>query len=336
MANAYNLIGGILYLLKDTADTQRSVVINGIDQSISLGPGGSTAPDTTIKRTGVNQLDFGSAKLQSVADPVNNQDVATKKYVDDHSATGAAPPTDIQVWEGLVGSNVTDTWTKPVAPSGFAPYKMVRVEMIGGGGGGASQDASDHRELQGAGGQNGGLVYANFSYADLPSTVAITVGGASAGSAGRSNDAAASTFGTLLSTGAAAGGNNDGNNRTNGIVGPTYAGGKGGKGGASNANGSDGGNRFDLWLATGGTGGIKSTTGVGGAGGNGADAPAGSVLPGGRGGGGGGSTVDAGGPGGNGGKYGGGGGGAGGNPAATSNRSKGGDGGIGIIKVTTW
>ena len=101
--------GGLVRAYKDSADAQGAIQLYGGDSSLSFGPGGTTKPDTNIKRTGVNQLDFGSAKLQSVADPVNSQDVATKNYVDaNNTAANTSFDDTITAPAGVTGNNVQD------------------------------------------------------------------------------------------------------------------------------------------------------------------------------------------------------------------------------------
>lgn len=57
-------LGGFLLLKKASGDAQPAAQLYAGDQSLRFGPGGSTSLDTTIKRTGANQLDFGGAKIQ--------------------------------------------------------------------------------------------------------------------------------------------------------------------------------------------------------------------------------------------------------------------------------
>lgn len=74
--------GALLTLLKASSDTQPATIIYAGDQSIAFGPGGSTAPDTSMKRTAAKELTFNSVKLKGVTDPTDAQDAATKTYVD--------------------------------------------------------------------------------------------------------------------------------------------------------------------------------------------------------------------------------------------------------------
>jgi len=86
------------------------------------------------------------------------------------------------------------TWTKP---SGLDDDTMVTVKVIGGGGGGSSSSLS--------GGGGGGAAIGRFRIADLPATVAVTIGaGGAVGAIGGNT-----TFGTLL-TGYGGGSNSSG------------------------------------------------------------------------------------------------------------------------------
>lgn len=139
--------------------------------------------------------------------------------LDDVDTTGAAdgdaltlssgvwvptPPTavapDVQTFT-TVGA---DTWEKP-----DGPYTWATVRIISGGGGGGSgarKAASSTREGAG-GGAGGGMSEFTFLLADLPPTVAITVGAGGTGGAARTSDSGdgsdgsdggASSFGDYL------------------------------------------------------------------------------------------------------------------------------------------
>lgn len=103
--------GGFLNLIKTSGDSQPAIQFYAGDQHISFGPGGSTAPDTIIKRTGTNQLDFGSAKLQAVADPATAQDVATKNYVDNSITSNALPSQSGNSGKYLTTNGTTASWS---------------------------------------------------------------------------------------------------------------------------------------------------------------------------------------------------------------------------------
>lgn len=119
------------------------------------------------------------------------------------------------------------TWTKP---SGLDDDTMVTVEVIGGGGGGA---------LSLSGGGGGGSAIGRFRVADLPATVAVTIGaGGAVGAIGGNT-----TFGTLLTgygggssaTGAQGGGG--GGELSAGALTGGISGAVGGGAGATNAAG---------------------------------------------------------------------------------------------------
>lgn len=113
-------LGGFLQLFKGSSDVQPALQLYAGDQSLKFGPGGSTTFDTIIKRTGTNQLDFGSAKLQAVADPATAQDVATKKYVDDNSGTASPSLVNLGGMVGVADNaqvNGQSYWTGGVIPA---------------------------------------------------------------------------------------------------------------------------------------------------------------------------------------------------------------------------
>lgn len=159
------------------------------------------------------------------------------------------------------------TWTKP---SGLDDDTMVTVEVIGGGGGGA---------LSLSGGGGGGSAIGRFRVADLPATVAVTIGaGGAVGAIGGNT-----TFGTLLTgygggssaTGAQGGGG--GGELSAGALTGGISGAVGGGAGATNAAGEHARTIY------GGGGGAQSTGAVrnGGSavhgGGGGAAGPAGAT-----------------------------------------------------------
>jgi hypothetical protein len=157
------------------------------------------------------------------------------------------------------------TWTKP------ADATFVRVVLIGGGGGGGGGRRGAAGTARGGGGGGGGGAYAEATFlaADLPATVAVTVGTGGAGGAGAAaNDTNGSNgtsgtrtqFGTLLAADFGLRG-----------FGGTTGGGLGGDSGQAPSAGQSGGDGG----TTGGTGGYSSTVvgigrdGLGAAGGGG-------------------------------------------------------------------
>lgn len=259
------------------------------------------------------------------------------------------------------------TWTMP------AGARRIRVLLVGpGGGGGAGARGPSGSAMSGGGGGGGGAVSAfEFNAADLPETVAVTVGVGGAGGAAQAADSTAganggspglpgTTFGTYLVAGRGAGG-------TGGDIGAAGTGGAGGATGiqAGGAGGS-GQSTGQIGLASGtpqgaagggGGGGVNGSTPTGWAGGDGGytvwtrgSLAAGGTAPGGAGtagahglsmqvgGGGGGGAGGGSGPGGDGadgGTYGAGGGGGGASINGQTS-GKGGRGSNGIAIVTTY
>lgn len=248
------------------------------------------------------------------------------------------------------------TWTKPDDGTQFRAV----VIAGGGGGGGGTVDGAGTSRLGGGGGGGGGVVVLEGLLADLPTTVAVTVGAGSAGAAPGLNasDATDSSFGTYAVADGGRGGDNA-STAGDGGFGTTSGGdgGAGGTGGGTGANagsliglapsgggggaGIDAGNNADTDGGDGGGNSIRSTTGGAGGAVN-ASGTAGSTDPattaryGGTGGGGGG--VGAGsnaGDGGNGG-FPGGGGGGGGSTTTGLTGGTGGDGANGLVYVICW
>jgi len=174
------------------------------------------------------------------------------------------------------------TWTKDAAAN------QVEVEIWGGGGAGGNGAvaAAGTATSGGGGGGGGGKRRGRFRAADLPSSLAVTVG--AAGARGTGNGAAGgqggtTSFGTLLrafgggggaggSTSAAAGGGGAGDNSSgNSAIGGTAGAG----GGSFGASGGGGGSPGGAERVGGGGGGGCSLGGVGGAGGYAADAGSG-------------------------------------------------------------
>jgi len=274
----------------------------------------------------------------------------------------AGNPVDVQVYDANA------TWTKPSGAT------MIEIEVIGGGGSGAGAGASNGTAAiaGGTGGGSGAYARRIVKAADLPATVAVTVGAAVAGPAGgtatvgtlgtNGND---SSFGTYVranggkgggsgTTGGAGGAygtqvGNAGSNSTAGAAGTGAApnsttpgigltGGGGGSGGGIAASmttafvGGAGG-RYPMAIQAAGSGAAGA---IDGAGGNGTSPPITSSAAGGGGGGGGGSSITGnGGAGGNGAAPGGGGGG-GGAAASGFTGGQGGQGAAGRVVVISY
>lgn len=167
----------------------------------------------------------------------------------------------------------TGTWNRP---AGFADDACVTIEAWGGGGGGGRCSAAES-------GGGGGGVYARreMRYADVPSSVSVTIGAGGSGrtgSTGNGTAGSATIFGALLTARAGGGG---------GGVGVSSAGGGGGggelQGGGTSGTGGAGGSVGGGEGA--GTRDAKTVWG-GGAGGSGSGVSGGNAVYGGAGGGG--------------------------------------------------
>ena len=108
-------------------------------------------------------LDMGKNTIQNVADPVDNQDVATKGFVLSHANTG----TGFSYIKSITSSG---TWT---VPEGITKLKLT---LIGGGGGGASVDKDNSIGATGGGGGATSISYRSVTPGDVL-TITIGVGG---------------------------------------------------------------------------------------------------------------------------------------------------------------
>lgn len=295
----------------------------------------------------------------------DNSGNLTNTYIDEYLGTisrmGVVPPvrtTDVQVF------TATGTWTKPTGA------QFVDVSCIAGGGGGGSgrRGAAGSVRSGGSGGGGAGSSAHRIPASILGATVAVTIGAAGAGgTAITANDTdgnagtggAATTFGTLVRSGAPTGGSGGtasagtggsaGNGAHLGTAGGAAAaagaagansatsaasGGGGGGGGISSGNAaSAGGNggASNSATASSGAGGVIDSTQPG----SGTAITTGSGVPGSGGGGGASSITTVGQTGAAGGIYGGGGGG-GGASVNGNNSGAGGIGGAGICIVVTY
>jgi hypothetical protein len=243
------------------------------------------------------------------------------------------------------------TWTRPVTPAGKRISRIAAAAINGGQGGVGPVNGNGGG---GEGGEGGGYTYKEFADADVPSSVAVTVG--AGGTGGGNNQPGASggvsSFGTLV-----AGKQGVANVLTaQGAIGSTCTPGNGGNGGSGeifagsstnvriNYAGLRGGSSALAVGGAGGAGGGDSfNNGIAGSAGGPAATDTQIVSGGGGGGGGGGTSAQSGlnggsngpGAGGAGGAPGGGGGGAGGGKNNAGSRP-GGNGGNGCVAVWTF
>lgn len=205
---------------------------------------------------------------------------------------------------GLAAASVTPsvqiftasgTWTKPV---GYDPDTQVMVELWAAGGGGARVAAGIG--AGGGGGGGGGYIRGIFRYADLPSSVSITIGagGIPAPAAnGNGGDGGNSLFGSFMTAyggGGGIGGSPGNGGGGGGLLGAAVGASPGRMGGGVPGSGFTNNNDAVLpWAGGGGktgagisltTGGATIFGGGGGAGANGVVALGGTSVFGGRGG----------------------------------------------------
>lgn len=146
------------------------------------------------------------------------------------------------------------TWNKP---AGYADDAVVLIEAWGGGGGGAKNTSSTNA---GGGGGGGGYSARRMRYANVPSSLSVTIGAGGAASGGSPGGTGGNTtVGALLTAYGGVGG-------TIGAVSPAY--GNGGRGGGEHSSGDPGGGPSGQPARTiwgGGGGGNDSSDGAGGA-----------------------------------------------------------------------
>lgn len=275
------------------------------------------------------------------------------------SGGGSAPP-DRQFF------TASGSWTKP------AGAVRVEVHVIGGGGGGGSgrRGAAGTTRCGGGGGGGGGWSTYTFTAANVPATVAVTVGQGGAGGIPRTTDdghgfggdeGGPTSFGSLLQALGGSGGNGgSASNGTGGVggagsnmgasgapasssgtIGASPAASGGGQGGCSGggitaSNSANRGGTAGASVISSYAGGSAGSGGVvnGAAPSDGGSAPAGIALPGWPGGGGAASITTTAQAGGNGGNWGAGGSG-GGASLNGSDSGAGGNGGSGCVLVIT-
>lgn len=195
------------------------------------------------------------------------------------SAALAGGTSAVQLAEYIYTTN--DTWTK----GGIDPKSWVLIEAWGGGGGGGGWATGSTNTSGGGGGR---YSFALFRAADLPATVAITIGGGGAGVtngvAGTGGTTSAGSFvvaegglGGNNSTGATAGGNGGGLAQITAAPG-TFMG-VGGKGATYNTPGAT----VEYGGGGGAASGASSAPGLSRYGGNGGTASGNGQVPGGGG-----------------------------------------------------
>lgn len=169
------------------------------------------------------------------------------------------------------------TWTKPL---GLDPDTMVLLEVWGGGGGGRS--GSGTGMVAGGGGGGGGYVRRWLRYADLPPSVAVTIG---AGGVGGNSPTAGgnTTIGSLLLATGGAPGNDATGGGGGGLSGRFLGAAPGGPttAGSSAAHDFSGGGGGGGVATSGTAGGSGGRAIYGGAGGGGGRASSGTMPPGG-------------------------------------------------------
>ena len=278
-----------------------------VENTVPVTKGGTGATDAATARTNlglgalstaanVTTSEFAAATLVTEADGISSNDndttiptsAAVKAYVD--SANGY-----------YLAITTTTTWNRP---AGYADDARVIIEAWGAGGGGGRCSTAES-----GGGGGGAYARREMRYADVPSSVSVTIasgGGGRTGSTGNGTAGGSTTFGTLLTARGGGGGGGVGASSAGGGGGggEVQAGGTSGTGGAGGAVGGGAGssaNRNATTIFGGGAGGSGSTTSggnavYGGAGGGGATAlgstSGGVSLHGGGGGDGGTSPVD--------------------------------------------
>lgn len=219
----------------------------------------------------------------------------------------------------FIAITATTTWNRP---AGYADDALVVFEAWGAGGGGGRGTGTSNA----GGGGGGGYARREMRYADVPSSIAITIGAPGVGRTGSTGDGtagSATTIGTILT--AYGGGGGEGNGSGGG-----RGGGGGGEvqvGSSSGVGGSIGGGNCVGSTAPDHTTPATDARSIwgGGAGGGGSSGEGGRAVYGGGGGGGGGNGVNGGTS-----KFGGGGGlGGDGSPSPTAGTAPGGGGGGG-------
>ena len=109
-------------------------------------------------------LDMGGQPIQNLADPLDNQDAATKNFVLSQLNTGGG-------FSHITSLYSSGTWTVP------SSITKIKLTLIGGGGGGASVNADNSIGATGGGGGATSISYKTVTPGDIL-TIMIGVGGA--------------------------------------------------------------------------------------------------------------------------------------------------------------
>lgn len=267
--------------------SKRSLVAGS---AIQITNPAGTSGNPTIAVTGVTLAELAPETVVNSTETLNANKVdtalPTAKAVTDYVDARLTTPY-------FVAITSSGTWNKP---TGYSPDAMVEVELWGAGGGGGRGSQG------GAGGTGGSYRRIRIRYADLASSVAITIGAPGAGrptSNGTGGTGGATIFGSYATAPGGPGGSTidassgvvpGTNHPASTSIGDLWDGGLGGSGGSSDATAG----RNSAYGGAGGGGGgspggrAGGTSLQGGAGGNGSDqgTPAGNgQAPGGGGGG---------------------------------------------------
>jgi len=194
MANkpAYSTISGSAVYSATQLNSIFDILATAISNTVGLGGTGETNNSLT------GTLDLNLNKIQNVLDPANNQDAATKAYVDSlvnlltvNPRNGTLIQTD--VYRDGAG---TDVWTKPTGANSIV------VEVWGAGGAGGSRAGL----WQAAGGGGGGAYKrSTLSASVVGATETVTIGaGGQAGvnDGGQSNPGSTSFGAHVICSGA--------------------------------------------------------------------------------------------------------------------------------------